>query len=494
MSDGTAFSTQTDNSSAIVLYAGPIGPQAQDAASHMGTGSSFVEVGERQEYVGLSNQGATCYMNSLLQTLFMTPELRQNVYRWEYDPEKHGDKKDCIPYQLQTLFGMLQITDRAYVPTKALTKSFGWDVRESFQQHDVQEFCRVLFDAIELSVNGTFQENMINELYEGTLIDYVKCLKCGNESRREDKFLDLSLTIKNEFENIQNDSVEKAMENYTKTDKLEGDNQYFCARCNEKVDALKGMKFFQFPYILALQLKRFDIDFTTMQRRKLHDEVRFPNILNLNPYIQEEELVLTPQTSVQEAAEVAIAEESIVVTPSDLDHRDLKEVRSTGVEAMRQDADKQPVKIDHIARSKYLERCAERRKAERDELVTKYLKEGEHVYELFSINIHSGGAMGGHYYAYIKNFETNRWYNFNDSSVREIDQKDIEKVYGGTSSTGTWTSAYSASAYMLMYRKVRSDNLIEVTNEEVPTSVFAAFEDAKNEAAKEKAEHDEKML
>jgi len=93
---------------------------------------------------------------------------------------------------------------------------------------------------------------MINELYEGTLIDYVKCLKCGNESRREDKFLDLSLTIKNEFENIQNDSVEKAMENYTKTDKLEGDNQYFCARCNEKVDALKGMKFFQFPYILAL--------------------------------------------------------------------------------------------------------------------------------------------------------------------------------------------------------------------------------------------------
>ena len=71
-------------------------------------------------------------MNSLLQTLFMTPELRQNLYRWEYDPAKHGDKKDCIPYQLQTLFGMLQITDRAYVPTKALTKSFGWDVRESF--------------------------------------------------------------------------------------------------------------------------------------------------------------------------------------------------------------------------------------------------------------------------------------------------------------------------------------------------------------------------
>ena len=28
--------------------------------------------------------------------------------------------------------------------------------------------------------------------------------------------------------------------------------------------------------------------------------------------------------------------------------------------------------------------------------------EGEHVYELYSILIHSGSANGGHYYAYIK--------------------------------------------------------------------------------------------
>jgi ubiquitin C-terminal hydrolase len=49
-------------------------------------------------YIGLNNQGATCYMNSLLQTLYMTPEVRSHIYSYRYDAAKHGDKKHCIIY------------------------------------------------------------------------------------------------------------------------------------------------------------------------------------------------------------------------------------------------------------------------------------------------------------------------------------------------------------------------------------------------------------
>lgn len=39
-------------------------------------------------YVGLVNQAMTCYLNSLLQTLFMTPEFRNALYKLVFDWHK----------------------------------------------------------------------------------------------------------------------------------------------------------------------------------------------------------------------------------------------------------------------------------------------------------------------------------------------------------------------------------------------------------------------
>lgn len=42
-----------------------------------------LEAPSRQvKHIGMCNQGATCYMNSLLQALYMTPEFRQFIYSW----------------------------------------------------------------------------------------------------------------------------------------------------------------------------------------------------------------------------------------------------------------------------------------------------------------------------------------------------------------------------------------------------------------------------
>ncbi|OMJ69120.1 hypothetical protein SteCoe_33242 [Stentor coeruleus] len=441
-----------------------------------------------QIFTGLSNQGATCYMNSLLQSLYMTPEFRLKIYNWKYDPKKHGDRKTCIPFQLQVLFGKLQISKRLSVDTKFLTKSFGWDNKESFQQHDVQEFCRVLFDAIEESVKGTDSENLISSLYEGIMTDYVKCLNCQTESKRTDRFLDLSLTVRNDFEKIRNDSIEKALQNYIKPELLNGSNQYMCEICGKKVDALKGLKIDRFPYILVEQIKRFDLNYTTLQRIKLNDRVSFPQVLNANNFLefQEKIHIVTETLEVEKTMPLPDlkfqAPEGLV----------MKTHSTSSYESLYEDKDKRPLVPDKIIHNRILTEQTEKRKKQQQELIELYKKDGEYVYELFSIMIHSGSAMGGHYYAYIKCFEDSKWYNFNDSVVKEIEEKEITKVFGGETSTNSWGSSYSANAYLLMYRKITPENLIRVDNLDIPDYVSGEILTQVEEEKKEASVREEK--
>eukprot|EP01043_Picozoa_sp_COSAG02_P038583 COSAG02_NODE_2986_length_7614_cov_78.950632_1_plen_199_part_10 len=90
-------------------------------------------------FCGLSNQGATCYLNSLLQSLYMTPELRAALWQWEWDEARNAAKEQCIPYQLQRLFVNLCTSEDRAVSTEELTKSFGWTGSDAFAQNDVQE-------------------------------------------------------------------------------------------------------------------------------------------------------------------------------------------------------------------------------------------------------------------------------------------------------------------------------------------------------------------
>ena len=55
-----------------------------------------------------------------------------------------------------------------------MTKSFGWETLDSFMQHDVQEFLRVLLDKLENKMKGTCFEGTISKLFEGKMVSYIK--------------------------------------------------------------------------------------------------------------------------------------------------------------------------------------------------------------------------------------------------------------------------------------------------------------------------------
>lgn len=113
---------------------------------------------------------------------------------------------------------------------------------------------------------------------------------------------------------------------------------------------------------------------------------------------------------------------------------------------------------------------------------------GPYNYELFSIMIHSGSASGGHYYAYIKEFENGEWFCFNDQSVSPINQEAIEKSYGGAASSRSfYSSAYSSStnAYMLMYRQVDPQrNVLAIKRDVFPEHIKQLQETLKDETSR----------
>lgn len=54
----------------------------------------------------------------------------------------------------------------------------------------------------------------------------------------------------------------------------------------------QGLRFLHFPYLLTLQLKRFDFDYTTMHRIKLNDRMTFPEDLDMGSFIDIEDEVM----------------------------------------------------------------------------------------------------------------------------------------------------------------------------------------------------------
>ncbi|XP_075009903.1 ubiquitin carboxyl-terminal hydrolase 40 isoform X6 [Calonectris borealis] len=241
---------------------------------------------------GIKNQGGTCYLNSLLQTLLFTPEFREALF--SLGPEELGTLDDSskpdakvriIPLQLQRLFAQLLLLDQQAASTTDLTESFGWNSNEEMRQHDVQELNRILFSALETSLVGTSGHDLINRLYHGIVVNQIVCKECKNISERQEDFLDLTVAVKGVA------GLEEALWNmYVEEEYFENENLYRCGACDKLVEASKSAKLRKLPPFLTISLLRFNFDFEKCERYKETSCYTFPIQINLRPFCEQTEM------------------------------------------------------------------------------------------------------------------------------------------------------------------------------------------------------------
>lgn len=86
---------------------------------------------------GLKNEGTTCYINSLLQNLFIIAPFRKAMFKMP------TSEANTIPLALQRIFYNLQFSKHP-ISTSELIRAFGWGDENINAQHDINEFSSVL--------------------------------------------------------------------------------------------------------------------------------------------------------------------------------------------------------------------------------------------------------------------------------------------------------------------------------------------------------------
>ncbi|ODV87741.1 hypothetical protein CANARDRAFT_25963 [[Candida] arabinofermentans NRRL YB-2248] len=251
----------------------------------------FLDYDSKKEtgFVGINNQGATCYLNSLLQSYYFTKVFRKKVYQIPTQDElsmdlptfqQYLEQPKSVSLALQRIFYNLQTSDKP-IDTLELTHSFGWNSADAFTQHDVQELNRILMDRLESKMKNTDIAGCLTDIFVGNMKSFIRCVNVDYESSRTEDFWDIQLNVKN----LKN--IKESFENYIELEMLDGDNKYEAPGYGLQ-DAEKGVVFESFPPVLHLQLKRFEYDFEYDRLIKINDRYEYFDQIDLKPYLDKD--------------------------------------------------------------------------------------------------------------------------------------------------------------------------------------------------------------
>ncbi|XP_060267458.1 ubiquitin carboxyl-terminal hydrolase 48 isoform X16 [Ovis aries] len=245
---------------------------------------------KKNSFVGLTNLGATCYVNTFLQVWFLNLELRQALYLCPSTCTDYmmGDgiqeEKDYEPQticeHLQYLFALLQNSNRRYIDPSGFVKALGLDTG---QQQDAQEFSKLFMSLLEDTLSKQKNpdvRNIVQQQFCGEYAYVTVCNQCGRESKLLSKFYELELNIQGHKQ------LTDCISEFLKEEKLEGDNRYFCENCQSKQNATRKIRLLSLPCTLNLQLMRFVFDRQTGHKKKLNTYIGFSEILDMEPYVE----------------------------------------------------------------------------------------------------------------------------------------------------------------------------------------------------------------
>ncbi|CDQ73523.1 unnamed protein product [Oncorhynchus mykiss] len=355
-------------------------------------------------FVGLKNGGATCYMNAVFQQLYMQPGLAEAFLSIEDDTEQPDESVFC---QVQSLFGHLMESKLQYYVPENFWKIFKMWNKELYvrEQQDAYEFFTSLVDQLDEHLKKIGREQIFKNTFQGIFSDQKICKDCPHRYEREETFMALNLGV------TSCQSLEISLDQFVRGEVLEGTNAYYCEKCKEKRTTVKRTCIKSLPSVLCIHLMRFGFDWESGRSIKYDEQIRFPWVLNMEPY-----------------------------TVSGMARQDGGAEGGEG----RGEAGGSPRKKVTISEN----------------------------YELVGVVVHSGQAHAGHYYSFIKDRRGSargRWYKFNDNVVEEFDMNDetLEyecfggeyrpKVYDQSNPYPDVRRRYW-NAYMLFYQRISDQN------------------------------------